>query len=111
MGLASTEDFTVDQRKADLATFLRDLPKGLTQLELEKVRRGWIAEEAFGTDELEDWALELAGRVMVLPWENVWNVRARVEAVTLEQLVVAAQRYLNPDTAVYAHLRASSEDR
>jgi zinc protease len=109
MGLASTEDFTVDQRKADLATFLRDLPQGLTQPELEKVRRGWIAEEAFGTDELEDWALELAGRVMVLPWENVWNVRARVEAVTLEQLVVAAQRYLNPDTAVYAHLRASSE--
>lgn len=111
LGLASTDDFELEERKAELTSFLRDLPNRVTQAELDKVRRGWIAEEAFGTDELEDWALELAGRVMILPWERVWNVRARVEAVTLEQLAGAARRYLNPEFAVYAHLRASTEGR
>lgn len=110
LGLASTEDFQVEQRKTDLSEFFRALPEGLTQAELDKVRRGWIAEEAFGTDELEDWALEVAGRVMVLPWEKVWNVRTRVEAVSLEQLRAAARRYLDPETGVYAHLRASTGD-
>jgi zinc protease len=111
LGLASTDDFTVEDRRADLAEFLRELPQSLTEQELEKVRRGWIAEEAFGTDELEDWALELAGRVMVLPWDKVWTVRERVQAVTLKQLVDAASRYLDPECAVYAHLRARSENR
>ena len=106
LGLASTEDFQVEQRKEDLGEFFRALPDSLTQAELDKVRRGWIAEEAFGTDELEDWALEVAGRVMVLPWEKVWNVRTRVEAVSLEQLRAAARCYLNSETGVYAHLRA-----
>ncbi len=111
MGLASTDDFEVEERKADLAKFLRALPDALTQDELDKARRGWLAEEAFGTDELEEWALEQAGRVMVLPWDKVWNVGERVEAVTLEQLVAAARRYLDPEHAVYAHLKASAESR
>jgi predicted Zn-dependent peptidase len=38
-------------------------------------------------------------------------VRARVEAVTLPQLVAAARRYLNPEHGVYAHLRASTNGR
>lgn len=111
LGLASTDDFDVEERKADLAAFLRAVPDQLTAEELEKARKGWLAEEAFGTDELEEWALEQAGRVMVLPWDKVWNVRERVEAVTLEQLVAAARRYLVPDHAVYAHLKASAEAR
>lgn len=111
LGLASTDDFETEDRKGALQSFLRDLPESLTETELEKVRRGWIAEEAFATDELEDWALEVAGRVMVLPWEKVWTARARMEAVTLEQLVAAARRYLHPESAVYAHLRANSEGR
>jgi zinc protease len=108
LGLASTEDFSLEARRADLTAFLRALPDSVTADELEKVRRGWIAEEAFGTDELEEWALELAGRVMLLPWNQVWGLRQRVEAVTLTQLAQAARRYLDPDHAVYAHLRAVS---
>lgn len=111
LGLASTDDFELEERKLALTEFLGKLPDSVSQSELDKVRRGWIAEEAFGTDELEDWALELAGRVMVLPWDKVWTVRDRVEAVTLGQLAEAARRYLNPDHAVYAHLRASTEGR
>jgi zinc protease len=106
LGLATTDDFDLEERKSELARFLRELPDSVTEADLEKARRGWIAEEAFGTDELEDWALELAGRVMVLPWDKVWNVRERVEAVTLSRLVATARRYLAPDRAVYAHLRA-----
>ncbi len=109
MGLATTDEFDLEERKHDLASFLRELPQGLTQADLDKARRGWIAEEAFGTDELEDWALELAGRVMMLPWDKVWSIRERIEQVELDDLVQAAQRYLDPDKAVYAHLRAHSE--
>jgi zinc protease len=108
LGLATTERFATEQRKADLAHFLRELPRGLTEQDLEKARRGWVAEEAFGSDELEDWALELAGRVMVLPWDQVWTVRQRIEAVTLEQLRTVAARYLDPEHAVVAHLDARS---
>jgi zinc protease len=111
LGLASTDDFEAEERRSALESFLRALPETLTEEELEKVRRGWIAEQAFGTDELEEWALELAGRVMMLPWDQVWTVRARVEAVTLPQLVAAARRYLNPEHGVYAHLRASTNGR
>ena len=54
MGLATTDDFEIAQRKADLAEFFEHLPDTLTQADLDKARTGWIAEEAFGTDELED---------------------------------------------------------
>ena len=109
LGLATTDDFVLEERMAELVRFLRELPQSLRQEDLEKARRGWVAEEAFGTDELEDWALELAGRVMMLPWDKVWSVRERVEAVTLPELVEVARRYLNPDSGVYAHLRARGQ--
>lgn len=111
LGLATTEDFDFTERKAELGRFMRELPHSITAEELDKVRRGWIAEVAFGTDELEEWALETAGRVMLLPWDQVWTERERVEAVTLERLREVAQRYLAPENGVFAHLRARPDER
>ena len=90
---------------------LTDLAESVSEEELEKVRRGWIAEEAFSTDELEEWALETAGRVMLMPWEQVWKARERVEAVTTEDLRRVARLYLEPSAAVFAHLKAKPEAR
>ena len=111
LGLATTEDFEFEERKAELSRLLTDLADSLTEDDLEKARRGWIAEEAYGTDELEEWAVETAGRVMLLPWEQVWTVRERVDAVTLQGLVDIARQYLDPEHAVFAHLRARPEGR
>ena len=110
LGLATTDDFDFVQRKSELEIFLRELPQSISSEELAKVRQGWIAEEAFGTDELEEWAVETAGRVMLLPWDKVWSLRERVEGVTLDKLVEVARRYLDPAHGVFAHLRARPEE-
>lgn len=110
LGLATTDDFDFAERKAELEIFLRELPGSISSEELAKVRQGWIAEEAFGTDELEEWAVETAGRVMLLPWDKVWSLRERIEGVTLDRLVEVAARYLDPAQAVFAHLRARPEE-
>lgn len=111
LGVATTDDFDFEAYKAELGVLLTDLAESVSEEELEKVRRGWIAEEAFSTDELEEWALETAGRVMLMPWEQVWKARERVEAVTTEDLRRVARLYLEPSAAVFAHLKAKPEAR
>lgn len=111
LGMATTEPFETQARKQSLVEFLNSLPDSIEESELDKAKVGWNAEEAFGTDELEDWALEIAGRVMVLPWNDVWTGSDRISAVTLDDIKSAARRYLDPNNGVYAHLQGhTSED-
>lgn len=112
LGLASpAENEQISQESAsEILEFLDDLDHRLTQDELDKARVSWLAEEAFGTDELEDWALEIAGRVVLLPWDQVWNHRERIESVTLAKLKEVAERYLAKEKCVYVSLQGDSEE-
>ncbi len=110
LGMATTDAFETADRKQSLVEFLNGLSESFDESELEKAKVGWCAEEAFGTDELEDWALEIAGRVMVLPWSEVWTGSDRIGAVTLEEIKSAASRYLNPENGVYAHLQGHTAE-
>jgi len=89
--------------------YLSDLGHLLDQSKLDKARVSWIAEEAFGTDELEDWALEIAGRVLLSSWSEAWSHTERIEAVGLDDLRRVAERYLSPDGLVYVSLQGESE--
>ena len=93
---------------AEVIDFLHRLSTSLTAEELEKVRVSWMAEEAFGTDELEDWSLEIAGRVVLMPWEKVWQQSQRIEAVTLQDLKRVADLYLSKDNCVSLTLEGQS---
>lgn len=106
LGLATTEDFDSEERRQELGDFLKAVPELLSEQQLEKARRGWRAEAAYSTDDLEEWAVEIAARVMVLDWESVWTVGERIERIRLEQLREVARCYLAPEVAVMAHLQA-----
>ena len=84
------------------------LPESLKQEELDKARRTWFCEDAFSRDDLEDWALEIAGRVVLMEWDEVWGQRERMNSVTLEDLRRVASRYLCSDDAVHVVLHGES---
>jgi zinc protease len=109
VGFAATENFETTVCVRSIGDYLAELGPQLTAEELEKARRSWLAEEAFETDELEDWALEIAGRVMLMPWADVWTYRQRIEGVTLDDLRQAASRYLRSDGVVHVALQGESE--
>ncbi len=78
----------------------------LSSDELSRASRGWLADEAFAADQLEDWATEVATRVLLLPWHDVWRVREQLEQVTVEQIQAVAERYLRGDMTSVAVLEA-----
>lgn len=107
LGLATSDDFNFSLRQEELSSFLLQLPDQITEGDLEKARRGWRAEVAFATDELEDWATEVAARVLLLPWNEVWTQEDRIEAVELSDIKRVTATYLAPCRAIYAQLRAT----
>jgi zinc protease len=109
VSFASAQTFDGDFYRRGVTAFLEAIDQGLTLAELEKARRSWLAEEAFGTDELEDWALEIAGRVLLMPWSEVWKSQERVEAVTVDDLRRVARQYLRAEHSVAVSLQGTSE--
>lgn len=96
--------------EARLGAYLASLSSKISQDELEKARTTWLAEEAFGTDELEDWALGIAGRVVLLPWDQVWSQEDRLRAVTLQDVRRVADLYLKPEGMVSVLLHGEKEE-
>ena len=110
IGFAAVQNFEGKPYGEGVARYLEELSEQLTVEELEKAKCSWVAEEAFGTDELEDWSLEIAGRVFLMPWEQVWEHEQRVERVTLDDLKRVAQEYLRAGSVVTVSLQGLSED-
>lgn len=109
IGLASTEQFDHGKKSRELISFLESLHQSLSEEELKKARCSWLAEDAYLTDELEDWATEIAGRVMLMPWDQVWSDADRIGTVSLNDLKRVAQQYLSSEGAVYVTLQGVSE--
>lgn len=107
-GLASPQALETDLL-GEVGDYLAALSSDLSEEELEKARKTWLAEEAFGTDELEDWALGIAGRVMLLPWDQVWTQEEKILSVSLEEVKEVSQRYLKLETLVHVFLHGDSE--
>lgn len=105
IGMATTEPLVDDSLRQELLEFLESVANDISEEELSRARIGWIAEAAFGSDELEDWSLEIAARVMLLPWEQVFSARERIEAVTVAQVRDACRRYLL-SPSVFARLNS-----
>ena len=105
-GILCSDPISQEAMLDRIGALLEQFPQSLTPSDLSKAKRGWIAEAAFDSDELEDWALEIAGRVALLPWDQVWTRQERIEAVTLEQLRTACQEYLKPQGLAQAILHA-----
>jgi len=108
IGLATPNNFKGENQAREVGDFLANLKDSLEQKELEKAKRLWKAERAYDTDELEDWAIEVAGRVVLLPWEEVWGQDERVAQVTLGELRSAAERYLSPEGMVAVQLQGQT---
>lgn len=108
LGMATAEPMQAQELRQEVTEYLGTLADSLTQAELEKVKRGWIAETAFGSDDLEEWAVEIAARVMLVSWDDAFSLRSRMEAVTLEDLKRVCRLYLAPETAVFASLAAKA---
>ena len=107
VGMATPDDIA-----SDLAVEVRDylgrVHQELSEEDLEKARRAWFSEDAYSRDDLEDWALEIAGRVMLMDWRRVWGQRSRMERVSLVDLKRVARRYLNPQGSVHVILHGES---
>ena len=108
--MATPKALDGDKLGLEVAAYLAALHSSLEKSELEKARRSWLAEDAFGSDDLEDWSLEIAGRVMLLPWDKIWSAEERVHGVTLTDLKRVALEYLTPDACVYVTLHGSGEE-
>ncbi len=93
-GFAVAQNFDDRDARDTVATYLENLHLSLTEEELAKAKRSWLAEEAFGTDELEDWSLDIASRVVLMRWNQVWESEKRMESVTLDDLKRVARLYL-----------------
>lgn len=107
LGLATPE--VIEQEiSEEVGVFLDSLWSTLTQQDLDKAKRCWRAEDAFATDELEDWALEIAGRVMLMPWDEVWKHEQRMMAVTLDDVKRVARHYFQKKNLVHLVLHGES---
>lgn len=106
-GMATAEEIEPGLAE-ELKDYLDALPDLLRQEELDKARRTWFCEDAFSRDDLEDWALEIAGRVVLMDWDEVWGQRQRMNAVTLQDLRRVAERYLRSQNAVHVVLHGES---
>jgi zinc protease len=106
-GMATPEELS-SQLAEEVRDYLAEVHSELTQDDLDKARRVWFSEDAYSRDDLEDWALEIAGRVMLMDWERVWGQRDRMNGVTLTDLKRVAQRYLTSDGAVHLILHGES---
>ncbi|MCA9775627.1 MAG: insulinase family protein [Candidatus Eremiobacteraeota bacterium] len=106
-GVATAEE--LDDNLADeIKRYLDEVPDQLKQEELDKASRVWFSEDAFSRDDLEDWALEIAGRVVLMDWDEVWGQRERMNAVTLDDLRRVARCYLSSQGAVHVVLHGES---
>jgi zinc protease len=106
-GLATPDDIAGDLA-IEVRDYLSEVHRDLTEDDLEKARRAWFSEDAFSRDDLEDWALEIAGRVMLMEWDRVWGQRERMNRVTLSDLKRVAKHYLAVDGAVHVILHGES---
>lgn len=110
IGFAAAQNFDDRAARESVGAYLEGLSWALTEEELNKAKRSWIAEDAFGTDELEDWSLEVASRVVLMPWGEVWESQQRIEAVTLDDLKRVAALYLRREGLVSLALQGQSAD-
>lgn len=109
-GFASAGQFDPKICRDEVAEFLEGVWESLDETELAKAKRSWLAEDAFGTDELEDWSSDIASRVLLMPWEEVWKAQQRIEAVTLDDLQRVAGLYLNRAGLVSLDLQGQSDE-
>lgn len=103
LGLATAEELSPDLPD-EILQYLDKIPELLTQDEVDKAKKVWFAEDAFSRDDLEDWALEIAGRVVLMHWDEVWLQRSRMNRVTLEDIQRVAKTYLTSSGAVHVVL-------
>lgn len=110
LGFAAAQNFEEAKVLDSVAVFLEELAETLGEEELTKAKRSWLAEDAFGSDELEDWSLEVACRVVLLSWEEAWTAQERIEAVTLEDVKRVAKLYLGRGGLVSLAMQGQSEE-
>lgn len=106
-GMATPDDISHELANA-VKEYLAEVHSELTQADLDKARRVWFSEDAFSRDDLEDWALEIAGRVMLMDWNSVWRQRERMNLVELADLKRVAEQYLTADGVVHVILHGES---
>lgn len=109
-GFASAGQFDPKVCRDEVAGFLEGVGESLEEKELAKAKRSWLAEDAFGTDELEDWSSDIASRVLLMPWDEVWRAQERIEAVTLDDLRRVAGLYLKRSGLVSLDLQGQSDE-
>jgi zinc protease len=110
IGLASPEKLEAGELAEQVKSYLAEVWSEITAEELLKAKRCRLAERAFDTDELEDWALEIAGRVMLMSWDDVWAQDDRIDSVTLAKLREVARTYLDASSVVSVFLEGESSE-